>query len=115
MNEMPRGEHTGPRVVTVPPPRTETPLVPRNSIAGRALIAVVAIMTFLASLTSGGVILVMQAASEWQSDVSHEVTIQIVPASGHDAEADVARAASVARDFPGIADVRAYSREESSK
>jgi cell division transport system permease protein len=47
--------------------------------------------------------------------VSHEVTIQIVPASGRDAEADVQRAASVARNFAGIADVRAYSREESSK
>jgi cell division transport system permease protein len=72
-------------------------------------------MTFLASLTSGGVILVTQAANEWQSDVSHEVTIQIVPASGRDAEADVARAASVARDLAGIAEVRPYSREESAK
>lgn len=105
----------GPRVSAVPMPRYETALVPRHSIAGRALIAVVAIMTFLASLTSGGVILVTQAASEWQSDVSHEVTIQIVPAAGHDAEAEVTRAASAARNFPGIADVRAYSREESAK
>jgi cell division transport system permease protein len=105
----------GPRVSTVPVPRYETPLVPRNSIAGRSLIAVLAIMTFLASLTSGGVILVTQAANEWQSDVSHEVTIQIVPASGRDAEADVARATSVARDLAGIAEVRPYSREESAK
>ena len=105
----------GPRVSAVPLPRYETALVPRNSIAGRALIAVVAIMTFLASLTSGGVILVTQAANEWQSDVSHEVTIQIVPASGRDAEADVTRAALVARNFAGIAEVRPYSRDESAK
>jgi len=105
----------GPRVSTVPVPRYESALVPRNSIAGRALIAVVAIMTFLASLTSGGVILVTQAANEWQSDVSHEVTIQIVPGSGRDAEADVTRAASVARNFAGIADLRPYSRDESAK
>ena len=32
-------------------PRIETPIVPQSTIAGRALIAVVAIMTFLASLT----------------------------------------------------------------
>ncbi|MBV9953641.1 MAG: ABC transporter permease, partial [Pseudolabrys sp.] len=31
-------------------PRFDTPIVPRNSISGRALVAVVAIMTFLASL-----------------------------------------------------------------
>jgi cell division transport system permease protein len=96
-------------------PRFDTSLVPRNSISGRALVAVVAIMTFLASLTAGGVILVNQAASEWQSDVSREVTIQIIPASGRDIEAAVEKAASVARAFPGIGAVRAYSKDESSK
>jgi cell division transport system permease protein len=118
MIDLSRGESAplgGPRVSAVPTPRYETALVPRNSISGRALVAVVAIMTFLASLTSGGVILVTQAASEWQSEVSHEVTIQIVPAAGRDAQADVERAASFARNFKGIADVRAYSREESIK
>ena len=39
-------------------PRAETPIVPKNSIAGRALVAVVAIMTFLSSLTVGAVMLV---------------------------------------------------------
>ena len=65
-----------------PLPRFETPLVPRNSISGRALVAVVAIMTFLASLTIGAAVLVSKAAGEWQSDISREVTIQIVPAPG---------------------------------
>ena len=96
-------------------PRFETPVVPRNSIAGRALIAVVAIMTFLASLTTGAVILVGQAAGEWQADVAREVTIQVVPAPGRDTDATVARAATIARAFPGIADVRVFSKEESSK
>jgi cell division transport system permease protein len=104
-----------PRVSAVPPPRYETALVPRNSISGRALVAVVAIMTFLASLTTGGVILVSQAASAWQADVAREVTVQLVPAAGRDIDADVARAASIVKNFPGIADVRPYSKEESEK
>lgn len=103
------------RVVVPVKPRFETPVVPRNSIAGRALIAVVAIMTFLASLTTGAVILVGQAAGEWQADVAREVTIQVVPAAGRDTDATVARAAAIARAFPGIADVRVFSKEESSK
>ena len=37
-------------------------------------------MTFLASLTSGAAVLVRAAATEWQSDVAREVTIQIRPA-----------------------------------
>ena len=104
-----------PRMPEGPLPRFDTPLVPRNSISGRALVAVVAIMTFLASLTTGAVILVSGAASEWQADVAREVTIQIVPAPGRDVDALVERAAQATRNFPGIADVRAYSKEESSK
>lgn len=104
-----------PRMAGGPKPRFETPLVPRNSISGRALIAVVAIMTFLASLTTGAVILIGSAAGEWQSDVSREVTIQILPAPGRDADAAVEKAAAAARAFPGIGEVRAYSKEESSK
>jgi cell division transport system permease protein len=95
--------------------RSDNALVPRNSISGRALVAVVAIMTFLASLTSGAVILVNQAASEWQADVSREVTVQLVPASGRDVEGSVEKAVSIARNFPGVADVRAYSKDESAK
>jgi cell division transport system permease protein len=96
-------------------PRFESPLVPRNSISGRALVAVVAIMTFLASLTTGGAVLVSKAAGEWQSDISREVTIQIVPAPGRDLDAAVDKAASVARASPGIVEVQSYSKEESTK
>jgi cell division transport system permease protein len=96
-------------------PRFEASLVPRNSISGRALVAVVAIMTFLASLTTGAVILVSAAASEWQSDVSREMTIQILPAPNRNLDMLVEQAASVARAFPGIAEVQPYSKEESAK
>ncbi len=96
-------------------PHFETPLVPRNSISGRALIAVVAIMTFLASLTIGAAILVSRAAGEWQSEISREVTIQVVPAPGRDVDSLVDKAVSVARAFPGIAEVRPYSKDEFAK
>jgi cell division transport system permease protein len=96
-------------------PHFETPLVPRNSISGRALIAVVAIMTFLASLTTGAAILVSRAAGEWRSEISREVTIQVIPAPGRDLDSLVDKAASVSRAFPGIVEVRPYSKEESAK
>ena len=59
-----------------------SPIVPKRSIAGRALVAVVAIMTFLASLTTGAVMLVRSAAVDWQSEVAREVTIQVRPDAG---------------------------------
>ena len=97
-----------------PVSRADAALVPRRSISGRALVAVVAIMTFLASLTTGAVILVGSAASEWESDVSREVTIQVIPKSGQDTDAAVAKAAALARAFPGIASVEPYSKAQST-
>ena len=96
-------------------PRFENPIVPDNTIAGRALIAVIAIMTFLASLTTGAVMLVRSAAGDWQSEVAREVTIQVRAAAGRDIEADVRARRELARELPGVADVRAYSREESAR
>ena len=96
-------------------PRGSASIVPSSSIAGRSLAAVVAIMTFLAALTTGAAMLVVSTASDWQADVGREVTVQVRPAAGRDIEADVGKAVATARGAPGIADVRAYSKEESEK
>src|SRR5262245_34242848 len=96
-------------------PRSTTPIVPKNSISGRALVAVVAIMTFLASLTAGAVTLVRAAAGDWQSDLAREITIQIRPVSGQDIDGQVQRAVEIARELPGIGEVRPYSKAESSR
>jgi len=96
-------------------PPAATPIVPKSSIAGRSLGAVIAIMTFLASLTIGAVMLVVSAASDWQSEVGREVTIQVRPAPGRDLEGDVRKAVEIARAAPGIAEVRAYTKEESAR
>jgi cell division transport system permease protein len=96
-------------------PRVASAIVPKSSIAGRSLTAVVAIMTFLAALTAGVVMMVVSAASDWRSDVGREVTIQVRPAPGRDIEADVRKAVEITRAAPGIADVRVYSKEESAR
>jgi cell division transport system permease protein len=96
-------------------PRGDTPIVPKRSIAGRALVAVVSIMTFLASLTTGGVMLVRSSAVEWQSDVAREVTIQVRPVQGRDLDTEVNRAVEIARAMPGVGPVRAYTKAESAR
>ena len=82
--------------------RNMSPIVPRGSIAGRALIAGVAIMTFLASMTTGAVLLVRSSAAEWQSDVSSELTIQLRPSPGRDIERDVRAVVEATRAQPDI-------------
>jgi len=95
--------------------RNMSPIVPRGSIAGRALIAVVAIMTYLASMTTGAVLLVRASAAEWQSDVSSELTIQVRPSPGRDIERDTRSVVDVTQAQPGILEVRPYTKDESAK
>ena len=95
--------------------RNLSPIVPRASIAGRALIAVVASMTFLASITTGGVLLVSASAAEWQSEVASELTVQVRPAPGRDLESDVAGVTQALRAQAGIVEARPFSKEESAK
>jgi cell division transport system permease protein len=108
-------EEAAPAASEQPLPRFETSIVPASNIAGRALVAVVAIMTFLASVTAGAVMIVRAAANDWQSEVAREVTIQVRPLTGRDVEADVGRAAAIAQSFPGIAAVQPYSQEQSGR
>lgn len=95
--------------------RGEVHIVPRDSIAASALAAVVAIMTFLAAVTSGGVAMVIASANEWQAEVAREMTIQIRPTPGHDIEAEISRAQQLALAAPGVMEARAYSRAESDR
>jgi cell division transport system permease protein len=90
-------------------------LVPAASIAGRALVTVVAIMTFLASLTAGAAILISDSSRGWQEEVAREMTIQIRPTAGRDLDTDTAQAADLARAMPGIASVRAYTKAQAEE
>ncbi len=94
-----------------PPPRRRTaPIVPQESVAGRALVFVIAIMTFLSCLTLGGVSLVRDTASVWQDQIAREATIQVKPADGLDMEAALETAARIARGFAGVTGTRIIDR-----
>jgi cell division transport system permease protein len=95
--------------------RNMSPIVPRASISGRALVAVVAIMTFLASITTGTVLLVSASAAEWQSEVASEITIQVRPQAGRDLDRDAGAVVEAMRTQPGILQVRPFSKDESAK
>jgi cell division transport system permease protein len=95
--------------------RIVSPIVPRASIAGRALVAVVAIMTFLASITTGTVLLVSESAAEWQSEVGSEITVQVRPKPGRDLERDTAAVVEAMRAQSGIVETRPFTKDESSQ
>jgi cell division transport system permease protein len=95
--------------------RRDQPLVPIDNVAGRALMAVIAILTFLAALSAGAAVLAARASEQWRGAVSNEMTIQIRPDSRRDIEADIARAVALAREVEGVAAVQAVPRAESDK
>lgn len=97
------------------PERRPTPIVPPQTIAGRALTLVIAIMTFLASLTLGMVTLVDDAADAWLSDIGREVTIEVRRQDGVPLEEEIARAVALAQEFPGVGEVRAVSDDETRR
>jgi len=90
-------------------------LIPRDSVAGRALVVVIAIMTFLACLTAGAALLVADASRGWRSEVLRDATIQVKAGPGDDIEKLVAKAVSIASQAKGVQSVHAYSKAESER
>ena len=60
-------------------PRVPNPIVPPRTVARRTLLALVAIMSFLACLSVAAVSVVADRAQNWQRQIADEVTIQIKP------------------------------------
>ncbi|MGI9354899.1 MAG: cell division protein FtsX [Rhizobiaceae bacterium] len=77
-------------------------IVPRASVASTALTLVIAIMTYLASLTLGAVSMISDTARSWQSDIAREVTIQVRPVEGVDIAEAVSKASQIAESYPGV-------------
>jgi cell division transport system permease protein len=114
-NASPSSVSAGKSVEDGKPKGNETSLLAAGSIAGRSLVIVVAIMTFLASLTAGTVELVASASSNWRADIARESTIQIRPRQGRNIETDVERAIILSKTYPGIESVRVYTKAESER
>jgi len=97
----------------LPQRNRSTPIVPERSVAGRTLVLLIAIMTFLSGVTLGGVVLVQKSAIAWSSDVGREVTIQIRPVEGEVMESNLRTAVALAEQTPGVESARALTMEES--
>lgn len=90
-------------------------IVPERSVAGRTLVLLIAIMTFLSGVTLGGVVLVQKSALAWSSDVGREVTIQLRPVDGEVMESNLRTAVALAEATPGVANARALTLEENQQ
>lgn len=103
------------RALHLLPAKDRLALIPADSIAGRALVTVIAIMTFLATLTGGSAMLVRDASRDWSVAAAREMTIQIKPVPGRNAEAEASRIGEIVRAMPGVEEARVFTREESGR
>ncbi len=92
-----------------------SPIVQPASVAGRALEVVIAIMCFLACLTSGAVYMVNQSANDWFSDIASEVTVQVIPGEPAEFEKKVTLVSLFLAKQAGILRVSPLSSEESGE
>lgn len=90
-------------------------IVPEGNLAGNALVFVIAIMTFLASLTIGAVSIVRDTATTWQSQISREATIQIKPADNFDIETALIKARDLASGMAGVRDAKVVDIEDTKR
>lgn len=92
-----------------------TAIIPSSNISGQALVAVIAIMTFLSSLTLIGVDLVQRAAYSWGQQISYEATIQIRPIENIDIEKNLQNAVKLVKTFPGVENARIVDQTATEK
>jgi cell division transport system permease protein len=95
--------------------RRTAPIVPRDTVTGRALLSVIAIMTFVAALIVGAISVVADNVSAWRNDMARELTIQLRPLPGREIAVEIGKAIDIARRTNGIADARAVTRDEAGR
>jgi len=91
------------------------PILPRETVIGSTLVAVVAIMSFLAALTVGAVRIAQISVYEWRGELANEMTIQVKPAEGHDLDIDVKNILETVQRVQGITEARVYTKAESER
>jgi cell division transport system permease protein len=95
--------------------KRDLPLIPVDSAASRALVAVIAILTFLAALAGGAAHMVARASSDWRGAVANEMTIQIRPDARRVIDSDLRQVTEIARAAAGVQAVRIVSRADSDR
>lgn len=95
--------------------RPQAAIVPSVNVQGNALLAVIAIMSFLACLTLGGVSMVRATAASWESQIAREITIQIKPDDGLDMEKALAEARDLASSFVGVTGATIMDKQATSR
>lgn len=94
-------------------PRRPAPLLPEEAGRDLPLLAVCAILIFLACLSVIGAAGAWQAASGWSGQLVSEVTLQVLPGEETDGDEAAREAGTLASGLPGVLSVEVRARSAS--
>jgi cell division transport system permease protein len=94
---------------------TSAQIVPSASVAGNALTVVIAIMTFLACLTAGGVYMVNQSANAWVNNIASEITVELDPVNTPDIDKKMTLVSLFLAKQRGITRVKPLTADDTAK
>lgn len=95
--------------------RAGASLLASDDGASRALVFVIAILSFLAALAAAGAEIVAESSLAWRSALAREATVQLRPVEGQDIEANLARALALARATEGVASAELVPKAQSER
>ena len=90
-------------------------IIPSNVASLRSLTVTMAVMSYLACLAIGALILVDRAVTSWTSGLTREMTVQVAHVRGADIAAEVDKAHDIAAGFPGIIEAEVLGEDAGAK
>ena len=90
-------------------------IIPSNVASLKSLTVTMAVMSYLACLAIGALILVDRAVTSWTGGLAREMTVQIRVVRSAEIESEVEKAALILSSFPGIAGVEVLDSEAGAK
>ena len=110
MSQMATDTLARPRTARPAAPAHRNPIVPKTHAPLRTLIIAMSVMCFLSTLAVGTLLLIERAVDRWTSQIAGEITVQITPADGIDADAEAVKARQLLIQVPGISEVQVLSK-----
>ncbi|WP_137388278.1 cell division protein FtsX [Rhodoligotrophos defluvii] len=96
-------------------PRYAAPIMPEGTVAGRSLLLVVVLMSYLACLALAGVLIISQAVSTWSADIARELTLQIRPVEGSNVDTEVEKAYVILQSTRGVTSLRIIDKAKAAE
>lgn len=90
-------------------------IIPSNVASLRSLTVTMAVMSYLACLAIGALILVDRAVTSWTSGLTQEMTVQVAHVRGADIAAEVDKAHAIVSDFPGIREAEVLDEDAGAR